>query len=240
MDAKLIKRYLSDFTKHFPATLPAMGWYFSSIVPPDAVTFKADSWTCMFKHINEVISGKKLCFSREASGCSGAACYLGFKQPHETAGRFLAEGEKFKEKAEYGNEFYKQIKAEKTKKKYLVLSKIETIADDKVIEVVNYWVSPLSLSGLVTLSNFDSPANDKVSIPFASGCQSMWTIPYKEKNKETVKATIGALDPAMRHYIPNDTLLFSVPTNRFVTLCENTTNSFASEKSWLELIHTGI
>lgn len=196
----------------------------------------SETWTCMFKHLPDVASDKALCFSQESSGCSGASCYFGFSKPHEKAGSFLAEKEKFKEKAQYGNESYKQIQAKRPKEKFLILSKIENIADDFHIEVINYWVTPLVLSGLVTLSNFDKPNNNNVNIPFASGCQSMWTIPYKEKTKKGPKSTIGALDPAMRKYIQDDALLFSIPANRFVELSESIKNSFAARGKWLKLI----
>jgi hypothetical protein len=95
----------------------------------------------------------------------------------------------------------------------------------------------LILSGLITLSNFDSPKNNNVKIPFASGCQSMWTIPYKEKDKKQPKATVGALDPAMRKYIASDTMLFSVPAHRFNNLAKNIKKSFARENNWLTLIN---
>ena len=183
MKGKRIKKYGALFTRHFPTTLPPMGWYFSTSKPLNRIQFPSDEWTCMFSFINDVALGKALRFSKDNTGCSGASCYLGFKGPHVDAGRLLAKNEKFKEKTAYGNAFYTQIKARQAKRPYLVLSRIEDIADDTNVEVVNYWITPLSLAGLVTLSNFDRPTNNNVAIPFASGCQGMWTIPYKETNK---------------------------------------------------------
>ena len=236
MDSRIIKKDNRKFVSHFPATLPSMGWYFSAVLPDDSMELPANKWTCMFKHIEDVAKGNKICFSRSSAGCSGAACYFGFKQPNGKAGDFLASEEKFKENIAYGNEFYNQIKAKKPRKKYLILSKLEQIKDNISIEVVNYWVNPLSLSGLVTLSNFDSLENNNVIVPFASGCQSMWTIPYKEKDKKHPKATIGALDPAIRQYIASDTILFSLPASRFNSMAKNIKKSFASENNWLTLI----
>ncbi len=204
------------------------------------IELQADEWTCMFKHIGEVARGKKICFSKYFAGCSGAACYFGFTQPNEKAGGFLATKEKFKENVTYGNEFYHQIKAKEPQKEFLILSNLEEIEDNIYIEVVNYWVNPLILSGLVTLSNFDSPNNNNVNIPFASGCQSLWTIPYKEKDEKQPKATVGALDPAMRKYIASNTILFSVPAQRFNALSKNIKKSFASENKWLTLIEPNL
>lgn len=236
MDSGRIKKANRDFISNFPVTQPSMGWYFSSAAPEDAIKLPTDIWTCMFKYIDDVAKGYKICFSKSSVGCAGASCYFGFSQPGENAGEFLASKEKFKENIAYGNEFYRQIKAEVPRKNYLILSNIEQIEDGICIEVVNYWVNPLSLCGLVTLSNFDSPKNNNVNIPFASGCQSMWTIPYKEKGKKHPKATLGALDPAMRKYIASDTILFSVPANRFHKMAENIKSSFACESNWSDLI----
>ena len=236
MDSRITKKANRKFVSHFPVTLPSMGWYFSSVLPEDSIELQKNKRTCMFKHIEDVTKGNKICFSQNSSGCRGAACYFGFTQPNEKAGGFLASEEMFKENIAYGNEFYNQIEAEEPQKKYLILSKLEQIEDNICIEVVNCWVNPLSLSGLVALSNFDSPENNNVIVPFASGCQSMWTIPYKEKNKKQPRATVGALDPAMRKYIASDTMLFSVPSNRFNSMAENIKKSFASENKWLTLI----
>lgn len=217
-----------------------MGWYFSSVAPENSIQLPADGWICMFSFLNDVANGSHLCFSEGAVGCAGASCYLGFSQPNKMAGSFLASKEKYKQNSVYGIEFYKQIEADKPRDKYLVFANIEHIENGVCIEVVNYWISPLVLSGLVTLSNFDSSKNDNVAIPFSSGCQGMWTIPYKERDKQHPKATVGALDPSMRKYIPSDTLLFSVPANRFFNLAITVRKSFARETNWLELIHTNL
>ncbi len=73
-----------------------MGWYFSSFAPSDSIEMPSEVWTCMFKHLADVANDKALCFSQKATGCSGASCYLGFSEPHEKAGSFLAEKEIWK------------------------------------------------------------------------------------------------------------------------------------------------
>jgi hypothetical protein len=240
MDSGRVKKANREFIRHFPITQPSMGWYFSSAPPKDAITLPTDTWTCMFKYIDDIAKGNKICFSENSSGCPGASCYFGFSEPSEKAGGFLACKEKYKETVAYGNDFYHQIKAREPLKKYLILSNIDEIEDGIDIEVVNYWVTPLSLSGLVTLSNFDSSENNNVIIPFASGCQSMWTIPYKEKMKEFPKATIGAVDPAMRKYIASDTILFSVPATRFFSMANKINMSFACDNTWLDIIESSM
>ncbi len=236
MNCRIIKQANTDFTRRFPVTMPTMGWYFTSTVPDNAITMPPDTWTCMFKHLEDVVKGRAICFSKGAAGCAGASCYFGFTQPSEKAGSFLGTKEKFKQNADLGKAFYRQIQAGNPEDTCLVWGNIEHMTDDIRIEVVNYWVNPLSLTGLVTLANFDSPENDNVTIPFASGCQSMWTMPYKESDNAHPRATVGALDPAMRKYIPADTVLFSVPANRFCSMAKTIEESFACENSWTDLI----
>jgi hypothetical protein len=235
MNSTTIKKDNRKFLRHFPNALNPMCWHFSSVPPEGSIQLPSDEWTCMFSHIRDVARGKSICFSKESPGCSGASCYFGFKKPGEKAGDFLSSKEKFKENISYANKFYQNIEARKPLDKYLILSTVEKIEDNIDIEVVNLWVNPMILSGLVTLANFDSPENDNVIIPFASGCQSMWTIPYKEQNKNHPKAVIGALDPAMRQYIQKNILLFSVPAQRFHSMAENLEKSFANDNKWISL-----
>ena len=88
------------------------------------------------------------------------------------------------------------------------------------------------MSDLVTLANYDRPDNDNVVIPFASGCQSIWSIPYNEKDSKEPKCVIGCIDPAMRKHLPSDIISFAVPANRFVEMVENIPGRFLDKKSW--------
>ncbi|NOX33580.1 MAG: DUF169 domain-containing protein [Deltaproteobacteria bacterium] len=236
MDSRTVKKNLLELTQYIPTELPAMGWYFSNEQPSSALVFEKGKWACMFQYMEQITAGKQLCFSSQLSGCSGAACYLGFKTPSQQAGGFLAEKEKFKKCIEYGEAFYREIQAIKAKNNYLILSRIQDVPENTNIEVVNLWVSAMALTGLVTLANYDSPTNNNVLIPFASGCQSMWTMPYKEKLNQNPKAVVGSMDPAMREYLSPQVLLFSLPSERFVKLAGYIPNSFLLNSSWGELL----
>ena len=127
----------------------------------------------MFQHIDSITNGKQLCFSVELPGCSGAACYLGFKKPGKNAGVIIAEKEKFKKCIEYGKAFYNEIQAVKPKDNYIILARIQDIPEDTNIEVINLWVNAAALTNLVTLTNFDRATNNNVIIPFASDCRGI-------------------------------------------------------------------
>lgn len=237
MDARIINENLQILSKYIVFTLPAMGWYFCNTRPRNTLVFEKDKWSCMFQHIDNIAGGKQLCFSADLPGCGGAACYLGFKKPSDNAGGFLAENEKYKSCVEYGKAFYKEIQALEAKDNYIILARIQDIPRDIKIEVINLWVNAEALTGLVTLANFDRATSNNVSIPFASGCQSIWTIPYKEKNEQTPKAVVGGMDPTMRKYISPETLLFSLPSERFMELAGNVSRSFLLGNDWGNLIN---
>lgn len=94
------------------------------------------------------------------------------------------------------------------------------------MEVVNLWTGASSLSVLHTLANYDRATNDNVIMPFSSGCQSIWTLPYKEAGNEMPRAIAGSLDPTVRMFLPEGTISFSVPSGRFIEMCDNIEGSF--------------
>ena len=232
-----IKEGIIRLAKCVPFIFPATCWYFTSRIPDNAITPDQETWSCMMKYIEKIATGEKLCLSAQNPGCSGAACYLGFKESEVNAGSFLARKEKFKKSIELGNAFYAEIQAPPAKDDYLVLERIDNLEAYIIPEVITLWVDATSLSGLVTLANYDRPTNDNVLIPFASGCQSIWTIPYKEKIQNIPKCIIGLIDPAARLYLPHDDILsFSIPINRFIELVDNISDSFLESVVWNSVV----
>jgi hypothetical protein len=180
----------------------------------------------MFSYFKQIVGGGRICFSSSQSGCAGASCYLGFTAPSKDAGLFLAETEHFKKSVVLGNTFYEAVAAEPAAGRFMVWESLENLDDDLSIEVVNLWINPESLSRLVTLANYDRADNDNVLIPFASGCQSIWTLPYKERNSKQPKGIVGGMDPAVRQFLPADTLSFSAPCRRAVAMADHVPGSF--------------
>jgi len=212
--------------KHLNFIYPPMCWRFSSTEPNHALFPKPSAWHCLFQFIKDVSDGNQLCLSREASGCSGAATYLGFKKPGPNAGTFLFKKERFKKDMQLANRFYQDINATPAASKYAVLSRVDNLTDNDFPEVIVLWVNASTLTSLVTLANFDRTTNNNVIIPFASGCQSIWTIPYNEKHQDKPKAVVGLMDPSIRKLLPHDLVSFSVITSRFIEMANNVPDSF--------------
>jgi hypothetical protein len=232
MDAKTVKAGWKRLLDVLPLMLPAAGWYFVTQPPADAHLPEQAQWTCMFTYVARLAAGDQICFSAGRNGCVGAACYLGFAVPSGKAGRALAEKERFKKDANLGNAFYEQLSAPSPRAEHVVWGAIAHIPDDRSIEVVNLWLDADGLAGMLTLANYDRPGNDHVIIPFASGCQSIWTIPYAEQTRMEPRCVVGGLDPAMRSHLPSGILSLAMPASRFVVMTANITGSFLEGNRW--------
>lgn len=239
MNSDLVREAAERLEKHIPFTMPAMAWRFATAAPKGATTVDDEKWVCMFSFVNGIAGGETVCFSRDHTGCGGAACYLGFKEPGKDAAEFLVEKEKLKKDLQLGLAFYDDIEARPLRDGYLVWQRVQDLEEGLEIETVNLWVTGHSLAGLVTLANYDSAANHNVVIPFASGCQSIWTIPFKQQLEDNPKAVVGGMDPAMRWCLPSDVVSFSVPAGRFLEMVGNISGSFLEEKSWSDLFSAG-
>lgn len=94
---------------------------------------------------------------------------------------------------------------------------------------------PDVLSGLFTLMNFDESQPEAVIAPMGSGCSSIVSYPYLEKDSPHPRAVIGMFDPSARPHLPEDALSFSVPMTKFVRMIENMESSFLITDTWKTL-----
>lgn len=222
-----IKQAARELGEHVEFLLSPTALHFAATPPADAVTPRPDSWTCMFALMRQVQAGKPSSFSAETPGCVGASCYLGFNGlPVAPAAFYLSKMEKLKKDVSLAAAFYKAVEPVPAREANLIFRRLDTVPDDTEVEVVNLWISTPSLSALHTLANYDRAANDNAIMPFSSGCQSIWTLPYKEKTRELPKVVVGSLDPTVRVYLPAEAVSFSAPANRFLEMCRNIEGSF--------------
>lgn len=231
MNAETVKQGLRKFSETVSFKYPATGWYFSPEEIQDSFVYTKDKWVCMFMYWKFVFKkGKRIRFSDDNNAaCPGIAEYGGFKELEDDGGHFIAEVERFKKTRhlaqEYRNESLHSI--HQPPEKYLYWEQIETIDDKEDIQVVNLYLDPTGLASLTVLAGYDREQNmDNVATPFASGCQSVFTIPYHEKFQEKPKAVIGLMDHLVRKFVPEDMLAFSLPANRFMEISNNIEGSF--------------
>jgi hypothetical protein len=59
--------------------------------------------------------------------------------------------------------------------------------------------------------------------------------PYLETSSNRPRAVIGMFDVSARPFVPQNTLTFSVPMNKFVMMTENMEESFLITPSWAKV-----
>lgn len=103
----------------------------------------------------------------------------------------------------------------------------ERVDDEEKVEVVNLFPDVSGLTTLSAMAGYDRKENSgNVRIPFASGCQSIFTIPYDQGFKKEPYAVVGLSDAFARNFIPKDMLTFSLPASRFLEMVDNIPGSF--------------
>lgn len=235
MQIAIIRDSLHKLSETVSFNYPAIGWYYAAERIEPSFAFKSNRWVCMFMHLKMVLNkGRRIRFSKDhGNACVGTAEYFGFKKLTGKDGRFIADKERFKKSRKLARNYYQESlkRIPSPKAEYLYLEKIDTIEQDREIEVINLFPDVTGLASLTVLSNYDREQNmDNVLTPFASGCQSVFTIPYHEKFQQSPKSVIGLMDPLVRQFIPENMLAFSVPANRFVEMAENVESSFLDRK----------
>jgi len=83
--------------------------------------------------------------------------------------------------------------------------------------------------------NFDESEPEGVFTPMGSGCSSIVSYPYLEKDSRHPRAVIGMFDPSARPHLPKDVLSLSVPMAKFITMIDSMEDSFLITDTWKKL-----
>ncbi len=82
------------------------------------------------------------------------------------------------------------------------------------LEVVVFFATPDILLGLFTLANFEEAEPNGVLAPFSSGCGSIVSYPYLEKDFYRPHAFLGMFDVSAHPFVPKTMLTFAVPKKK--------------------------
>ncbi len=103
----------------------------------------------------------------------------------------------------------------------------DRVRDKETVEVVNLFPDVAGLTTLSAMAGYDREENSgNVRIPCASGCQSLFTLPYDQGFQEQPYAVAGLSDPFARRFIPKDMMTFSLPSGWFLEIVNNIPGSF--------------
>ena len=107
-------------------------------------------------------------------------------------------------------------------------------------ELVSFVVNADQLSALVVLANYATPRSDRVSMPFASGCQSVGLLAFAEAASESPRAVVGLTDlsarKAVRRSLGPESLTFTMPWKLFLEMEENAPGCFFERHTFRELM----
>jgi hypothetical protein len=241
---KTIKNKFSELWKKFfnNAELPITFYYSDNASPGDVV--KAGTLPrCIIGAIGEGRKGRSLTFDTNSVGCFGGRKYLGFAQKLRPEFKYFLscgipgkiEGERYKKSPGLVQDLMKKWPEIKAPRPFVVFKKWDNLEEEDSPEVVIFFARPDVLAGLYTLANFDQPDPQGVIVPMGSGCSSIVSYPYQEKDSPNPRAVIGLFDPSARPYVPDDVLSFSVPIKKFFSMVDNMEESFLITDTWKTL-----
>jgi uncharacterized protein (DUF169 family) len=211
--------------------------------PEGALQSKEGRWSCTIPLYIAAAKGKTVVFERKTTGCPGAKAGLGFGQfPNYPGGieYFLSvgqagklEGEGYLKNPELGEDFVRCLPITDIPYSYMIMKPLSQVdASVEKPELVSFYVNTNQLSALTVLANYYRPGIENVMIPFGSGCQSVFLLPYAEAQKENPRAVVGLLDITVRPMVGADMLSFSVPYSMYLDMEEQVEGSFLQKELW--------
>ncbi|WP_019554959.1 DUF169 domain-containing protein [Propionispira raffinosivorans] len=215
--------------------------------PEGALQSKEGHWSCTIPLFIAAAKGKTSVFERKTTVCPGGKTGLGFGQfPNYPGGieyflsvgkNGLFEGEGYIKNPELGVEYVECLPITDIPYQYVIFKPLSQIDTTKEIpELVVFYVNTDQLSALTVLANCYRPGNENVMIPFSSGCQSVFLIPYAEAQKENPRAVVGLTDITVRPMVDPDMLSFSVPYKMFLDMNESVMGSFLEKRLWHKVV----
>jgi len=236
-------RFTKLWRKYFHnAKLPITFYYsdkkgLAELVKPSLVD------SCVIGALVEVRKGRSFSFNTDSIGCPGGRRYLGFTEEIMPDFEYFLscgipgkmEGERYKKSPELVKEIVKNWPNFKAPAPLITFKRWDTLEEEDNPEVVIFFAQADVLSGLFTLVNFDESEPEGVFTPMGSGCSSIVSYPYLEKDSPHPRAVIGMFDPSARPYLPKDVFSLSVPMAKFITMIENMEDSFLATDIWKKL-----
>jgi len=242
MDMEIKTRFITLWRKYFnSAELPITFCYSdkaqAELVKPGSVA------RCVMGALVEVRNGRSFTFNADSIGCFGGRKYLGFAESIRPDFEYFLscgipgkmEGERYKKSPELVKEVMRNWPNFRAPTPFVVFKRWDNLEAKDNPEVATFFARPDVLSGLFTLANFDESKPEGVITPMGSGCSSIVSYPYLEKDSPNPRAVIGMFDPSARPHVPKDMLTFSVPVTKFVRMIENMEDSFLITDTWKKL-----
>jgi uncharacterized protein (DUF169 family) len=219
---------------------------FSNEKPEGALQNKEGHRSCIIPLFLAVAKGKTAVFERKTTECAGGKVGLGFGQypQNRSIEYFLStgkngefEGEGYLKDPELGKDFVEGLPITDIHYQYVVFKPLTQVDTTKEkIEIILFYVNNDQLSALTVLANYYRPGIENVMMPFGSGCQSIFLLPFAEAQKENPRAVVGLTDITVRPMVDPDMLSFAVPYKMFLDMEENISGCFLEKHLWHRIV----
>lgn len=204
---------------------------------PDTKPFEpfAKPQECIFSCYENWLKGESICLSEENVGsiaCPGAGYWsCGVESmPREEVAKYLGEIEGLKSTSDLMNQWLENQLPFKKEHEFVVIGPLRK-EQYEYLKTITFYVNPDQLSMLVTGAEYHNASvkHHPIAAIYGSGCGQLAAV---FDNFDIPKAIIGATDIAMRPYLPNDTLAFTVTRPMFEQLCRLDEDSFLYKSFW--------
>lgn len=115
---------------------------------------------------------------------------------------------------------------------YVIFKGLENLKEGEIPDSVIFTANPIELTALIQINTSFRLKDTYLLTPQASGCQAIGCFTFRENESDNPKPVLSPIDFAgrskMKHFIPNDYLMLSMPWKLFLKLEE------VSEKSVLQ------
>lgn len=192
-------------------------------------------WACVFMFYNKWLDGQTLHLTKDNFGCGGAGYWLCNveSRSREDFVKFLADDEGLKASGELMNQWLDFRRPYQQEHPHLFMGPLR---EDQYpyLKTITFYVTPDQLSVLMVGASYNNAPKDPPAAiaPFGSGCGT--TVSMFD-DLEIPQAMIGATDIAMRRFLPEELLAFTVTKPMFEQLCSLDERSFLYKPFWQDL-----
>ena len=241
MDIKFKEDFIVLWKKFFgEAELPIAFYYTNEEGHAELVKPGPLARRCVIAALSLVRKRSALCFEAESIGCPDGQWCLGFRETFEPEDEYFlssgisgkVEGERYFKTPQIAAKALKLMPSFKAPARFIVFKRWDALNESDDPDVVIFFACPDVLSGLFTLASFEESEPNGVFTPWGSGCSSIVTYPFLEKDSIRPRAVIGMFDVSPRRFVPRNTLSFAVPMCKFERMVHNMEESFLITNSW--------
>lgn len=211
--------------------------------PDDAMEFEPGKFGCVVSlFATAATKGRTGVFSLEIFGCWGGGVGEAMKQ--DPAGARFADtylhGERYVKDAEPTQQFVDDLPMMDIPTRYVVVKPLAQTETDDDIQNISYFVNPDQLSALVILANHARKGLDNVVMTYATGCQVMGILAYRELQREDPRALVGMTDISARRNVRSslgkNVMSFTAPLPLYREMEAHVAGSFLEAHVWQQLV----